>query len=87
MSSEKSKKVLRMLPSLLMAGTMAVPGMALDQKAVDELALKASRERPDKAQIIDNQGNYDRLGQLIAPQWGRVWAKVVWARVGEEETI
>lgn len=83
MSDDSKKK--RVVSSLLLASAMAVPSMALDQKAVDEIALKAaSKQRTSEVKILDSQSKHEKLNRVIAPNWGRVWGKITWARIIEE---
>lgn len=82
--SDDSKKNKRIVSSLLMASAMAVPSVALDQKAVDEIAMKAAGKRTSEVKILDSQSTHEKLNRVIAPNWGRVWGKITWARIIEE---
>jgi hypothetical protein len=81
MSEDGKKDPKRLLPTLLLAGAMAVPAMA-DPASVDELVIKASGQRSE-VRVLDSQANWQKTGNVTAPQWAEVtWGEVTWAKGG-----
>lgn len=85
MSDDKKRKSnsKRLLPALLLAGTLAAPALAAPPDLGD---LIRQAERTDRQVLIDSQANYGDPQVVTAPQWAEVtWGKVVWVRADNRD--
>ena len=78
------RRIRKILPVALMAGAFLVPGanaLAKDKAKFDSLVMR-SRDASTTT-VMSHQARPEGKPILVGdPNWGRVWAKVVWARVG-----
>lgn len=80
---KKNRAKRRVLPSLLVAGSLVVPGAA----AAGELARSVTLgpEPSNRPLVLDSQTAWggDDLRPIFQAQWAEVtWGQVTWARAG-----
>ena len=88
MAEKKKKKIrqlARLLPAVMMAGTMTVPtGASLQHQEVQDLIARAETAQTG-SRVLDSQANWKNstLVNNTQQSWGQItWGQVTWAQLG-----